>query len=197
MKPFFSLLLFLATFSAVWGQNKKAEASFKKTCFDLAEAFAKKNMAAVNKYVDTATGVYVIVRPGAMDYARRHKKLDAKESFLVYPYKDSLKVKKHILHYGAAPRYDCGEEKWNKKGFYADTSAGHSHRLSEVIDFGIKYNAEEHSQKELGQIKDLEKISRKVTFTNLGHSGLVFYLYYHNKKWRLLLVDTTAGDCSA
>jgi hypothetical protein len=197
MKPFFSLILFCVISSIAFPQSRKAEADFKKACYALAEAFAKKNMATVNKYIDTAIGAYVIARPGAIDYARREKKLDAKGSFPLYPYKDSLKVRKYTLHYGPAPKYDCGEEKWNKKGFYADTASGQNHRLTEVIDLGIKFNAEQHSQKELDQIKNMEKVSRKVTFTNLGRSGLVFYLYYHNKKWRLLLVDTTAGDCSA
>jgi hypothetical protein len=197
MKPFFSLLFFCTAFSVAFAQNKKAEADFKRACYDLAEAFAKKNITTLNRYVDTVVGVYVIARPGAIDYARYQKKLDDKESFAVYSYKDSIKVRKHILHYGAAPKYDCGGEKWSKKGFYADTVAKHNHRLSEVIDFGIKFNAEEHTQSELDQIKKLERISRKITFTNLGNNGLVFYLYYYNKKWRLLLVDTTAGDCSA
>lgn len=197
MKPFFSLLLFCAISLAAFPQGKKAEADFKKACYNLADAFAKKNLATVNKYIDTAVGVYIITRPGAIDYARREKKLDAQTSFSYYPYKDSLKVKKYALHYAAAPKYDCGEEKWDKKGFYADTAGGQIHLLSELMDFGIKYNEEQHTQKELDQIKGLEKIARKITFTNLGHSGLVFYLYYHNKKWRLLLIDTTAGDCSA
>src|ERR1035437_6238934 len=76
--------------------NKKTEAEFKKTCMVLADAFAKKNIAEINKYINPKTGVYVITRPGAMDVFKNEKKLDAKNPFpFQYPYSDTIHIKKY------------------------------------------------------------------------------------------------------
>jgi len=191
----FIVLLALPYF--LFAQDKKKEAAFKKTCYAITEAFAKKNAAAINKYVDPKTGVYVITRPGAIDAICHDTRLNVKNTLPYYPYKDTLKVRKYPLKYAVSPRYDCGEEKWDKKGFIADTSTKH-HRLTELMDFLSKNEMGVYPAEELKKAEELEGRSRKVVFTELAKKhGLVFYLTYINKKWYLTLIDTVASDCSA
>jgi len=189
------LLLFLNHPGYISGQNKKAEAAFKKSCIAITDAFARQNFITLNKYIKRGNGVYIITRPGAIDAVNKFDSL-TKTSFPVYPYKDKISVKKYALRYSAAPKFDCGTEKWDKQGFVADT--GQHRRLSELMDFLVKYEMSAEDQVSREKIKNLEAKSRKVVFTELAKKrGLVFYLTLINNKWYLLLVDTVASDCSA
>jgi hypothetical protein len=178
--------------------TKKQEADFKKTCYNIAEAFAKKNIAALNKYIDLQTGVYVITRPGAIDQSMNYKKLETKNEWMQhYPYKDSVKITKYKLTYGNAPRFNCGDNKWDKKGFVADSSSKND-RLSSLLSMRSQYENEQHTSEEMEKVKTLEKNSRRVVFTEIAKGrGLVFHLALINGKWHLFIIDTVAGNCEA
>jgi hypothetical protein len=180
------------------GQNKKPEAEFKKTCIALVEHFAKKNIAGINKYINPEIGVYIITRPGAMDVLSHEKKFDPTESFpYSYPYNDTTQLKKYSLKYGTAPKFDCGTEKWNKKGFIADSSIKYK-RISDLMRFRSKYEDDKYSKKDFDKICALEKNSRKIVFTDISEKrGLVFHLTFLNGKWYLYLIDTVVSDCGA
>ncbi len=172
------------------------EAAFTKLCSEIANAFAKNNIAAINKYIDANTGIYIITRPGAMDAVIHQTKLDEKKPFAFkYPYADASQIKKHKITFGTAPKYDCGTEKWNKKGFIADTTTKY-HRITDVFYMTGKYGGEKLSEEETEKIKTLENNSRKIVFTEISKGkGLVFYLTLINNKWYLLLIDTVASSC--
>ena len=200
-RAFRKILLFVFIWTGFFSYAQKKtnpEAVFKKACSEIANAFAKKNIAAVNKYINPDAGVYIITRPGAMDAAVNQKKLDVKNPFtFAYPYKDTSQVKKHKITFGTAPKYDCGTEKWDKKGFIADTTTKY-HRITDVLYMTGKYGGEKLSPEEIEKIKTLENSSRKVVFTGLCKGkGLVFYLSFINNKWYLLLIDTVASNCEA
>jgi hypothetical protein len=172
-----------------------SESAFKKECVAIVTAFAKQDLAALNKYIDKRTGVYIITRPGAIDALNHFDSLDNK-AFASYPYKDVKVAKGLTPKFGAAPKYNCGDEKWNKKGFLADTT--HSTRMSELMDFLGKNGMGNFSEAELTQVKTLESKSRKVVYTELAKKhGIVFHLTFINKKWRLTLIDAVASDCGA
>jgi len=181
-----------------FGQDKKSETEFKKTCVALADAFTKKNVAEINKYINPKTGVFIISRPGAMDVFTNEKKLDAKNPFAFpYPYSDTIHLKKYPLKYDSAPKYDCGTEKWNKNGFVADSSTKFN-RISDIMGFRIKYEEANYSKEEISKINAAEKINRKIVFTEIAKKhGLVFYLSFLNGKWYLTIVDTVASNCGA
>lgn len=192
-------MILLMTFFAAAGvaQNKKAEEDFRKLCSEVVNALAKKNMKAINKYINPKAGVFVIIRPGAIDDLVNYTKLDLKEPFpMKYPYKDSTVAGQHIVKYEHAPRYDCGDMKWEKTGFVADTNS--QARISTIMDFrklneGLKYSQAEIAKKDLA-----EKRMRKVVFTHIAKEhGLVFYLSFIKGKWYLSVIDTTVGKCAA
>mgnify|MGYP001581485289 CR=1 FL=1 len=176
-------------------QDKKKEAAFKKACITITDAFAKQNFKTLNKYIKRENGVYTITRPGAMDAVSKFDSLN-KTSFQFYPYKDAISVKKFALKYGTAPKFDCGTEKWDKKGFVADTSQ--HKRLSELMDFLVKQELSQEDQAARDKIRKLEANCRRVVFTELAKKhGLVFYLTLIDNKWYLFLIDTVASDCGA
>lgn len=174
---------------------QKSEASFKKECAAIVSAFARQDYKALNKYIDNATGVYVITRPGAIDALHHYDSL-SNQAFSFYPYKETKPSKSLSVKFGPAPKFNCGDMKWNKTGFYADTAR--DNRLSELIDFLSKNQMGNYGEAELSKAKELEGKSRKVVYTELAKKhGVVFYLTLINKKWHLTLVDAVAGDCSA
>ncbi len=197
MKPFkncIALALLAPLF--FFGQNKKAEATFKKQCTEIVTAFSKQNFKILNKHIYKGRGVYIITRPGAIDALTRYDSLDAK-AFYFYPYKDPKGVKKYPLKYGASPKFDCGTEKWDKSGFIAD-SAKRYNRLSELMDFLSKNEMWQLDKAEYTLIKAQELQSRKVVFTELAKKhGVVFHLSLINKKWYITLIDMVASDCGA
>lgn len=199
MKPFKTYILLLMTAPLfLWSQDKKSEADFQKTCSEIANAFAKQNIAAVNKYINADIGLFIITRPGVMDACTHQKNLDEKKPFAIqYAYKDKSQVKKHKVTFGTAPKYNCGTEKWDKKGFIADSTT-HYDRISNVMYMTGKYGGVKPSEEELNRIKGLESNSRKVVFTELKKGkGIVFHMIFTGGKWYLLLVDLVASSCEA
>jgi hypothetical protein len=190
----FSLFFFCS-----FGQKKTGkEADFTKICSEITNAFAKKNIADINKYINLEIGVYIITRPGAMDAIIHESKLNETKPFSVpYPYKDPGQVKKHKITYGATPKYDCGTQKWDKRGFIADTLTKYN-RASDVAYMNGKYGREKPSEEEIEKLKAFENNSRKIVFTEINKiKGLVFHLTLINGKWYLFLIDTVASSCEA
>jgi hypothetical protein len=192
------ILAFLTVSIVVFGQTKTTETDFRKVCSEVVNAFAKGNVKALNKYINPSTGVYVISRPGAIDMFVNQRKLDLKKSFdTKYPYKDTSAVKKHVIRYDVAPRYDCGELEWNKTGFIADSVSIYK-RISDIIAFRMKNENAKFTEEEIAQKDKIEKKIRKVVYTEIAKNhGLVFYLSFIGKKWYLTVIDTTVGNCGA
>ncbi len=198
MKKYIISAALLITNYFAFSQNKKTEAAFRKTCSEIANAFAKKNIKSINKYINPQTGLYVVARPGAIDDFTNQKKLDTKNPFKIsYPYKDTSSVKKHFVKYGAAPKFDCGSMAWNNTGFVADSSAKFK-RISDIMNFRIKNEGVKYSMEDFDKINTTENVNRKVVFTEIAKKhGLVFYLSFINGKWYLTIIDTVASNCGA
>ncbi len=198
LKKQITIVALLITSCTALGQNKKTEAEFKKMCSEIANAFAKKNIFAINKYINSQTGVYIITRPGAIDVFSNEKKLDVKNPIKpTYPFSDTSSVKKHVIKYGLAPKFDCGTMKWNQVGFVADSSTKYN-RISDIMDFRTKYENEKYTKEDSIKKDSVEKHIRKVVFTEIAKNhGLVFYLSFLNGKWYLTIVDTVEGSCGA
>jgi hypothetical protein len=189
--------VFLMSACLVFGQTQKTETAFKKACNDIANAFAKENIGAINKYIDADAGVYVISRPGAIDAFVNQKQLDKKKPFAIkYPYKDTSAVKKHAVSFAVAPKYNCGDMKWDKAGFVADTLTKYS-RLSDLMNFLATNNGEKYTAAQIEMRDVVEKKMRKVVFTKISKNrGLVFYMSLLKGKWYLTMIDLTEGMCA-
>lgn len=191
-------LIALALFVSVSApaQNRRSEARFRKAAAAVAAAFAKQDFKALNKYVHNAAGVYVITRPGAIDALTHCESLNL-ACFGVYPYKDPAGAKREKLKYGAAPRYNCGDNQWDKTGFVADTATRYL-RVSELMAFLSEHKMGAYDQTQQDAVRKREKHSRKVVHTQLAKNhGLVFYLTCIKNRWYLSVVDTVASACAA
>ncbi|MGZ3862311.1 MAG: hypothetical protein ACXVPN_03665 [Bacteroidia bacterium] len=191
------ILLFLTVGPLIsFSQNKAEEAEFRRLCSEVANAFAKNNMAAVNKYINADAGIYVINRPGAMDAITHESKLDEKKPFVVN-YKDASSVKKHKVSYGTVPKYSCGDMKWDKLAFVAD-STNRPKRLSDIMYFRSTNEGEKYTAAQIEAKDAVERKMRKVVYSAIAKKrGLVFYMSYLSGKWYLTVVDTTEGKCAA
>lgn len=196
MKLIQLIVIFLLASVAAPAQGRRAEAKFRKAATAIANAFAKQDFKTLNKYIHNATGIYVITRPGAIDALTHCQSLNM-QCFAHYPYKDPAGAKKAKLKYGAAPRYSCGDNQWDKTGFVADTATRY-HRVSELMAFLSEHQMGSYDKSTQESMRNLEKQSRKVVYTGLAKShGIVFYLACIKKKWYLTIVDTVASSCAA
>ncbi|MGZ3866878.1 MAG: hypothetical protein ACXVC6_14150 [Bacteroidia bacterium] len=179
-----------------FSQSKAEEAEFRRLCGEVANAFAKNNMTSVNKFIEPSAGIYVITRPGAMDVVSHEPKLDEKKPFVVN-YKDASSVKKHKISYGEVPKYSCGDMKWDKLAFVAD-SANKPKRLSDIMYFRSTNEGEKYTAAQTEAKDAVERKMRKVVYSSIAKKrGLVFYMSYLNGKWYLTVIDTTEGKCAA
>lgn len=191
------ILLFLAVGPLVsFSQSKAQEAEFRRLCSEVANAFAKNNMADVNKYINPEAGIYIIGRFGALDAITHEPKLDEKKPFEVN-YKDASAVKKHKISYGVVPKFSCGDMKWNKLAFIADTATKYR-RLSDIMHFRVTNEGKTYTAAQIEAKDAVERNIRKVVYSSIAKKrGLVFYMSFLNGKWYLTVVDTTEGKCAA
>lgn len=142
-------------------------------------------------------GLYLVYRPGAMDTYHPMKKLDNE-----YPYRledhpvNATGLKRYPLAYGKLPVFNCDNNTWNKRGFYADTLKRFS-PVSQIVAFRKQYEELEITKSEMNAIRLIEKGSRKVIYTGRSGDGIIFYLYHSKGKWFLSIIDIVTTDCSA
>jgi len=192
----YTIFISLALFSILPCQAQK-EADFQSACHAVIKAVAAKNLKALNAMIHPVYGLYLVYRPGAMDSYQRFTKLDNE-----YPYRlddhpvNAAGLKRYPLTYGKLPVFNCDNNTWNRKGFYADTLRRYA-PVSEIVAFKKKYEETDIPKSELAAIRLIEKGSRKVVFTGRAEDGIVFYLYYSKGKWYLSVIDIVTTDCSA
>lgn len=189
-------VLFCLSFQVSQCQVKGKEIDFKNTCNQIVISFSKKNIAEVNKYISSKYGIYTLFRPGAEDTYKNDKKLDPSDPLFIYPEVRQATIRKYPLQYGILPSFQCEAGKWNKKGFYADSTRKY-HPLTTIQNFRMKYDSEKYTQPQLQTIRLLENNSRKIIFTDSSGDGIIFYLTWLSGKWYLTIIDRVTTDCSA
>lgn len=106
---------------------------------------------------------------------------------------DFSEEKPYTVKYKTFPAYDPGEEEWEEPGIFADTTHSYS-PLTTIIRSGEEYNETEEADSVKSSIKQLEKNSRKVLFTDIN---LIFYATPINGKWYLTIIDRISTDVGA
>jgi hypothetical protein len=174
------------------------EQSFRKACMAVVAAFAKNDIAAINKnYIHPEYGVYTIYRPGAIDRFVQSDTLDVTAP-LPHGQTHSSKAKpgQYPLRYRRLPRFDCDKEAWDKTGLYADTIR-HPKPLTHIALFEEKYEERIYNKKEKARLRFIENNSFCIIFTETEAGGLVFYMMRIKGRWYLSVIDMAMGDCSA
>ena len=110
-----------------------------------------------------------------------------------FPFYD--KVKFSAIKYASLPSYDCGTEKWTRKGLYVDTTKI-DHKLSKILKWNNENFGDKIPAKTISQFESLEAKSRRVVIAEDNGNELIIYLTYERNKWMLTIIDKATCDCS-
>lgn len=169
-------------------QNQLAEVITR-----FARAYASKDNAKANALIHPELGIYIIYRPGVADSFVKGDSLDFSKpipEFYAYPDFSTDSV----LTFAKLPEYDCGTEKWNKLGFYCDTTA-HPNQLSNIAAFEEEFNDIDFSDEDLHKIEVAEKESYRVIITS--DNPLIFHVRKYNGAWYVTTLDRAYAGCDA
>lgn len=177
----------------------KKELAFTAACQAVVQNFYKKDVKKLNAMISPKYGIYVTFRPGAIDTYRNDPSLDPEDRRL---FEDNAIAKPDFnrtpLQFSKMPVFDCDKYRWNKTGFFADSSKKYK-PVSSIAEFRIKYEEDTASKHELIRMRYVERNSRKVVMAGGGKNktGIIFYLTWINNRWWLSIIDLVTMDCSA
>lgn len=158
-------------------------------------AYASKDNSKANALIHPSLGIYIIFRPGAADNFVHVDSLDFARSVPeVYAYGDFST--EHALTFESLPVFDCGTEKWDKQGFFCDTTA-HPNQLSNIAAFEEQFNETEYSDEELEELEKSEKESYRVIVTGNAVDPLIFHVRKYQGSWYVTTLDRAYGGCDA
>src|SRR5690606_9260075 len=98
----------------------------------------------------------------------------------------------YVLTFEKLPAFDCGEEKWDKLGFFCDTTS-QARQLTTIATFDQEFNG--MNEADLVAIKQLEKDTFRVILTR--DENLIFHVKKHQDKWYVFVLDRAYAWCDA
>lgn len=181
------------TTTLVSPQEKQEEHPLSKVITAFAQAYALKDNAKANALIHPDLGLYIIYRPGAGDTFVQVDRLDfSKPVPSVYAYTDLTIA--DSLQYASLPHFDCGTEKWDKVGFYCDTTT-HPNQLSTIAAFEKEFEEDKFSEDALINLEKAEKESYRVILT--ANAPLIFHVRKYRGQWYVTALDRAYGGCDA
>ena len=192
----FLFILTLIVLNSFCTEQTKKEQQFKATVQQIVIAFSKQDSTAISKFINKTIGVYQLHRTGVFDHYNHFKTLGFSDTS--YPqvlFRSSKGIQLLPLIYTTLPTWSCDNERWSKKGLFADTTKT-DHLLSKICKDRNKYVPDNISDKTIRFFNDLENKSRRIVLYDDNRIELVFYLSYLNNRWFLTIVDNVSSDCS-
>lgn len=158
-----------------------------------ARAYASKDATKANALIHPDLGIHIIYRPGASDTFVRTDSLDFSNPIPdYYAYPDFSTD--YVLSFEKLPVYDCGTEKWDKMGFYCDTTS-HPNQLSNIAAFEDEFEEDKFSDDDLIKLEVADKESYRVIIT--ADTPLIFHVRKHNGVWYVTTLDRAYAGCDA
>lgn len=157
-------------------------------------AYSSKDNAKANALIHSDLGIYLIYRPGVADTFLKMDSLDFAKPYpdhFIYPDFNT----DYVLTYEKLPVFDCGTEKWDKLGFYCDTTM-HPNQLSNIAAFEEEFNEQKLSDEALLEIEKEEKESFRIIVTTMNYP-LVFHVRKVNGNWFVTTLDRAYAGCDA
>ncbi|SFS75798.1 hypothetical protein [Sphingobacterium wenxiniae] len=156
-----------------------------------ARAYISQDNDKVNALIHPDLGLYIIYRPGASDVYAHVSRIDFSNPVPNhFPY--TTFQNDYTLTFEKLPVFDCGSEKWDKLGFFADTTAT-ANQLTTIAIFRQEF--ENVSAAEVAQIKELEKDTYRIILT--VNENLVFHVKKYEGAWYVIVLDRAYGWCDA
>ncbi|TDS14942.1 hypothetical protein [Sphingobacterium paludis] len=154
-------------------------------------AYLSQDNEKANALIHPELGLYIIYRPGAMDAYKHVDRLDFKKPVPEhFPY--TTFQNDYVLSFAETPHYDCGGEKWDKLGFFCDTTK-QANQLAQITAFQQEFEQVDPST--VSNIKALEKDSYRVVLTNA--ENLIFHIKKFEGSWYVIVLDRAYGWCDA
>lgn len=156
-----------------------------------AQAYLARDNQRVNELIHPDLGLYIIYRPGAADAYEKVDSLDFSTPFPPhFPYTTFENT--YDLTFEKLPEYDCGYDRWNKLGFFCDTTA-QADQLTLIANF--QYEFEEIDESQVEKIEHFEKNTYRVILTK--NENLIFHIKKHEGNWYVVALDRAYGWCDA
>ena len=154
-------------------------------------AYLRRNQTKINTFIHPDLGLYVIYRPGAADTYQKIDHLDfdnpTPEHFPYTTFEHN-----YTLRFEKLPVFDCGKEKWDKRGFFCDTTT-QANQLTSIATFDREFNGV--SAREVEEIRQIEKNTYRVILTQ--NENLIFHVKKYHDKWYVIVLDRAYGWCDA
>ncbi|SRR5690606_733044 len=156
-----------------------------------AAAYLRQDQEKANALIHPDLGLYIIYRPGVAD---TYEKIDSinfdRPTPEYFPY--TTFENDYTLTFEKLPAFDCGEEKWDKLGFFCDTTS-QANQLTTIAAFDREFNG--ISDDALAKIKQLEKDTFRVILAKNEH--LIFHVKKYDNKWYIFVLDRAYAGCDA
>lgn len=154
-------------------------------------AYLSQDNEKANALIHADLGLYVIYRPGASDtYARVDSINFSRPIPKYFPY--TTFENDYAPTFEKLPVFDCGEERWDKLGFFCDTTA-QANQLTTIATFDHEFNG--ISDDELEEVKLLEKDTFRVILAK--DENLIFHVKKYDHKWYIFVLDRAYAGCDA
>lgn len=162
-----------------------------ETIIRFSEAYIAQNNEEANALIHPELGLYIIYRPGAANTYEKVDRIDFNDPFPEYfPY--TTFESDYILTFEELPVFDCGKERWNKLGFFCDTTT-QANDLTEIASFDHEFNGIDDAA--LAEIEQLENDTFRVILTK--DENLIFHIKQYQGKWYVFVLDRAYGWCDA
>ena len=156
-------------------------------------AYISKDNAKANALIHSDLGLYIIYRPGASDTFIKVDSLDfSKPIPEVFAFPDF--TTEYSLTFEKLPSFDCGTEKWDKTGFYCDTTS-HPYQLSNIAAFEDEFDEDRFSEDDLAKLEIAEKESYRIIVT--ADYPLIFHVRKYKGMWYVTTLDRAYAGCDA
>jgi len=156
-----------------------------------ARAYLTQDQEKANALIHPDLGLYIIYRPGVADTYQKVDSIDFNRPVPEYfPY--TTFENDYVLTFEKLPAFDCGEEKWDKLGFFCDTTS-QARQLTTIATFDQEFNG--MNEADLVAIKQLEKDTFRVILTR--DENLIFHVKKHQDKWYVFVLDRAYAWCDA
>lgn len=192
------LVIFLSlAFYSCSGSKVNTDKDFQRVAKEFIAAFDKKDLAVIEKYINSRTGFFVLDNPGAFsfpEYFTSYNQIVMLDSESGIGYLNHMKTKCGDITKGSVPVYSCDDERWDKEGcFYGEAnSPGLSRLYMSLLQFELIDQTSFDSRIDLAR-----NIDNQIThFIYSTDESVGFYFARINGEWKLLLIDKIVA-CSA
>ena len=166
----------------------------EKVVKEMFHLFHTKDIAALNKrFIHPKYGFYHMYRPGAMDVASHHMKLDKIPSKTWTKENTLFRVNKikEALKWESVDTY-CENPMWTKEGIFI-----HDIPYVSVLDIWKYWEASNDINPNKSEKKRAKFLIQDVFVVVDTKADVVFYIKKIDGKWYLTHIDRAASDCSA